>query len=183
MGLIEIRWHGRGGQGVVTSSQLLSRAAIHEGKFAVHIPEFGPERRGAPVRSYTRIDDEEIEVKYGVLNPDIVTVIDPTLVAYKELILDGLKRDGILIVNSRGEGLPTDFMKYKLYVVDAYHIALETLGRPIYNTSMLGALVGATNIVSLESVFKVLRDRFSGEIYKKNLEAIKRGAEEVRLIE
>lgn len=180
--MIEIRWHGRGGQGVVTSSQLLSQAAIYEGKFAVHIPEFGPERRGAPVRSYTRIDDEVIEIKYGVLNPDIVVVIDPTLVTYKELILEGLKSGGIIVVNSQGGNLPDEFRQYKLYVVDAYHISLETLGRPIYNTSMLGALVGATNIVSLESVFKVLGDRFSGEVYRKNVEAIKRGAEEVRMV-
>jgi len=180
--MIEVRWHGRGGQGVVTSSQLLSQAAIYEGKYAIHIPEFGPERRGAPVRSYTRIDDNEIEIRYGVLHPDIVVVIDPTLATYKDIILEGIKEDATIILNSPGGEVPKEYYNFNLYVVDAYRIALDTLGRAIYNTSMLGALVGATGIVNLESVLKVMGARFSGQILHKNIEAVRRGAKEVKKV-
>jgi len=179
---MEVRWHGRGGQGVVTSSLLLAQAAIIEGKYGVHIPEFGPERRGAPVRSFTRISDEVVEVRYSVLNPDIVVVTDPTLIKYRDMIMDGLKPDGKIIINvldySTGPGLDG----FDVFMVDAYHIALETLGRPIYNTAMLGALVGATRIVRIESVLKAVGDRFSGEIAELNIEAVKRGFREVRRV-
>ena len=178
--MLEIRWHGRGGQGVVTSSQLLSQAAIIEGKYAIHIPEFGPERRGAPVRSYTRIDDEEIEIRYGVLNPDIVVVIDPTLVSYSDMIVEGLKDDGLIVINHHSGDIPDVFRRYRVFAVDAYRISLDTLGRPIYNTSMLGALVGATKIVSLDSVYTAMSSRFSGEILEMNIEAVRRGAKEVK---
>ncbi len=177
--MIEIRWHGRGGQGVVTSSILLSQAAIYEGKYAIHIPEFGPERRGAPVRSYTRIDDEEIEIRYGVLNPDIVVVIDPTLITYKELILEGVDEETRFIFNIHDSNVPGDYRGRHVFMVDAYRIALDTLGRPIYNTAMLGALIGATNIVKLDSAIEVMRNRFSGEVLERNIQALKRGYSEV----
>ena len=98
--LIEVRWHGRGGQGVVTSSELLALAAIYEGKYVYHAPEFGPERRGAPVRAYTRIDNEPIEQHFGIYEPDIVVVIDPTLQTEVDYILSGLKKNGMLILNA-----------------------------------------------------------------------------------
>ena len=180
--MMEIRWHGRGGQGVVTSSQLLANAAILEGKYAVHIPEFGPERRGAPVRSYTRIDDDVIEIRYGVLSPDVVVVIDPTLLNFKELILSGLKEDSIIIFNHSDPSNAKPLDRYRSYVVDAYHIALEVIGRPIYNTAMLGALVGVTNLVKLKSVEEVIKRRFGSKLAEINIRALKKGAEEVRKI-
>jgi pyruvate ferredoxin oxidoreductase gamma subunit len=179
--MIEIRWHGRGGQGVVTSSQLLTKAAIYAGKYAIHIPEFGPERRGAPVRAFTRIDDEDIEIRYNVRNPDIVVVIDPGLVEMKEFITEGLKEDGVIIIN-RPVDMPISLDGYKVYSVDAYRISIDELGRPIYNTSMIGALLGATKIIPLEYLIKALEERFSGSVLEKNIRAIRRGYEEVRLV-
>ncbi len=181
--MIEVRWHGRGGQGVVTSSQLLANAAIVEGKYAIHIPEFGPERRGAPVRSYTRIDDRVIEIRYGVLNPDIVIVIDPTLLQYKELILSGLKEDSKIIFNYPNLAKASSIAGYDSYVVDAYHISMDILGRPIYNTAMLGALVGVTKLVSLDSVETALKRRFGEKLAEVNMKAVRKGALEVKKIE
>ncbi|PCN51063.1 hypothetical protein B6U99_01215 [Candidatus Geothermarchaeota archaeon ex4572_27] len=180
--MIEVRWHGRGGQGVVTSSRLLAHAAVLEGKYAIHIPEFGPERRGAPVRAFTRIDDKPIEVRYSVISPDIVIVIDPSLVAMKEMILEGLKEGGIIVVN-RPPDKAEKMDGYKTYAVDAFRIAMDELGRPIYNMPMMGALVGATKIISLESLKRVVRERFLGEVAEKNVRAIERGYKEVRLVE
>ncbi len=180
--MIEVRWHGRGGQGAVTSSQLLTYAAILEGKYAIHIPEFGPERRGAPVRAFTRIDDKPIEIRYSVLNPDIVVVIDPGLVSYREMILEGLKENGIVIVNRPLEKVGK-IDNFETYAVDAFRIAMDELGRPIYNTAMIGALVGATKLIKLESLLEAVKRRFPGEIGEKNVKAVERGYKEVRKIE
>lgn len=180
--MIEVRWHGRGGQGTVTSSQLLTYAAIIEGKYAIHIPEFGPERRGAPVRAFTRIDDKPIEIRYSVLNPDIVVVIDPGLVSYREMILEGLKKDGIVVINRPYEKA-TKIDNFETYVVDAYRIAMDELGRPIYNTAMIGALVGATNIIKINSLLEAIMKRFPGSIGEKNVKAVERGYKEVKKIE
>jgi 2-oxoacid:acceptor oxidoreductase gamma subunit (pyruvate/2-ketoisovalerate family) len=181
--MIEIRWHGRGGQGVVTSSNILANAAIREGKFAMHIPEFGPERRGAPVRSYTRIDDNYIDIRFGVISPDIVVVIDPTLITYKDMILEGLRRGGITIFNCRDPKVLEDISNiYSKYYVDAYRISLDIIGRPIYNTTMLGALVGVTRIVKPDSVVDVIKERFGGKIGELNIKAFIKGMEEVESV-
>ena len=173
--MLEIRWHGRGGQGVVTSSQLLALSAISEGKYAIHIPEFGPERRGAPVRAYTRIDDSEIDIRSSVLSPDIVVVVDPGLVAYREMITEGLDEDGIIIYNTPDPEKAIKIGKFRTYAVDAYHIAYEVIGRPIYNTAMLGALIGVTNIVKLDSVFEATKKRFGEKLGEINIKAIEKG--------
>ena len=182
--LIEVRWHGRGGQGVVTSSELLARAALLEGFHVYHAPEFGPERRGAPVRAYTRISDEIIEQHFGIYEPDVVVVIDPTLQSETEMILTGLKEGGKLILNA---AKPLESVvekvkekKVKLYVVDAYKIAMDVFGRPFYNTPMLGAFTKVTGLVKLESVLKAMEERFSGEILEKNKFAAKKAYEEVK---
>jgi len=177
--MLEVRWHGRGGQGVVTSSQLLALSAIKEGKYAIHIPEFGPERRGAPVKAYTRIDDVEIDIRSGVLSPDVVVVIDPGLIKYTDMITSGLKKDGIIIYNIPDINRARKIGDFKTYAVDAYHIALEAIGRPIYNTAMLGALVGILKIVGLDTVYKATIDRFGEKIGKLNIKAVERGAKEV----
>jgi len=182
--LIEVRWHGRGGQGVVTSSELLARAVLKEGKYVQHFPEFGPERRGAPVRAFTRIDDKPIDIHYGIYEPDIVVVIDPVLLSTNvEGILSGLKNGGYLVLNTTK--VPEDIARIakeknlKVYTVNAHKIALEIFNRPLYNTPMLGALVKATGLASLNSVLEALGERFKGEILEKNKIAVKRAYEEV----
>ncbi|RLE82250.1 MAG: hypothetical protein DRJ51_01980 [Thermoprotei archaeon] len=185
--LIEVRWHGRGGQGVVTASDILAKAAILEDKYAWHAPMFGPERTGAPVVACTRISDEPIEIHSGVYSPDIVVVIDPAQVIEVEWYTEGLKKGGVLVLNSKS--VPKVLTEralekgYKMFYVDAYTIAIDVFRRAFYNTPMLGALVKATKLVNLESVLKVVDIRFSGEIAEKNKEAIKRAYEEVKSYE
>ncbi len=151
-GVFEIRWHGRGGQGAVTASIILAEAASYEGLYAQAFPEFGPERRGAPVKAYTRVSRTPIRSRDPIFNPDVVVVLDPSLPP--SLYLQGLKDDGLVVLNSK---LPAREVLGKLGVsrlaiVDATSIALRTIRAPIVNIAMLGALVRATNIVSLESI-------------------------------
>ena len=145
-GLIEIRWHGRGGQGAVTSAELLAKAAIDEGKYAQAFPAFGPERRGAPVVAFDRIDNQSpIRVRAEIREPDVVIVLDPTLLSVVK-VTAGLKPKGILIINTSKnfETIEKDFgSDWKLALVDANRIAREVLGVPIVNTTMLGALLKA----------------------------------------
>ncbi len=178
--MIEIRWHGRGGQGAVTSVELLALAAIEEGKFAQGFPAFGPERRGAPVLAFNRVNDRQIKVRSGIYNPDVVVVLDSSLVKLVN-VTEGLKPDGILIVNTTHS--PQEIkeqLKYpgKVYTVDATHIAREELGTPITNTTMLGALIKATKIIKLESLKVPLEHRF-GKIAQKNIKACKRAYDEL----
>jgi len=185
--LVEVRWHGRGGQGVVTSSELLARAALREGYYVYHAPEFGPERRGAPVRAYTRISDEPIEQHFGIYEPDIVVVIDPTLQANVEYILYGMKRGGTLVLNAVKPGdavvEKARELEAAIYHVDAYTIAMDIFGRPFYNTPMLGAMAKATGLVKLESIMAALEERFTADVLEKNKEAVKRAYEEVKKYE
>lgn len=170
----EIRWHGRGGQGAVTAAMILAKAAIYEGKYAQAFPEFGAERRGAPVRAYSKVSDKPIYSRSPILNPDAVVVLDSSLP--KELYLEGLKEGGLLIVNTKKspeelrEALGIDG-RYKIYTVDATKIALEVLGVPIVNTAMVGAFVKALPIVSLESVARAIQETFPGRVGEKNVEA------------
>jgi len=150
--LLEVRWHGRGGQGAVTASTILAEAASYEGLYAQAFPEFGPERRGAPVKAYTRISRTPIRSRAPITNPDIVVVLDPSL--SPTYYLQGLKSDGFLVINSK---LPARDIISKLgvsrvVVVDATGIALRTIRAPIVNVAMLGALARVVNIVSLESI-------------------------------
>jgi len=179
--MIEIRWHGRGGQGAVTSVELLALAAIEEGKFAQGFPAFGPERRGAPVLAFNRVNDRQIKVRAGIYNPDVVVVLDSSLVKLVN-VTEGLKPDGILIVNTTHSTQEIrEQLKYpgKIFTVDATHIAREELGTPITNTTMLGALVKATKVIRLESLKAPLEHRF-GKIAQKNIKACKRAYEELK---
>lgn len=187
MELIEIRWHGRGGQGVVTGSNLLARAAIVEGRYAQHFPEFGPERAGAPVRSYTRISDEPIEIHCGIYEPDIVVIIDPVMSKVPEDYSYGLKKGGDILLN-----LPLDNSEkvakwarergYRLHVVDARRISLEEVSREIYNVPMLSALLRVRGLASLKTLEDVLAERFSGKVLEMNLRLSRRCYEEVKTI-
>ena len=178
--LTEIRWHGRGGQGAVTSAELIALAAIEEGKFAQAFPSFGPERRGAPVLVFNRISESEhIRVRSAVTQPDIVVVLDPGLPGIID-VTSGLKDGGTLIVNSSKKlvDIKLEFGgPWRLAVVNATAIALKTLKVPIVNTTMLGALVKATDIVKLDSLSVLLEERF-GKLGQRNIEAYKRAYEE-----
>ncbi len=178
--LIEVRWHGRGGQGAVTSAELLARAAISEDKYAQAFPSFGPERRGAPVLSFVRISGKEpIRIRAEITQPDVVVVLDPGLLGIVN-ITSGLKADGMVVINTKksAEQIKQDFgINSSLATVDATKIARELLGVPITNTTMVGALIKATDVVGLESVVEPLRHRF-GRLAEKNIDAMKRAYEE-----
>jgi pyruvate ferredoxin oxidoreductase gamma subunit len=179
--LIEIRWHGRGGQGIVSVSRLLAEAALLDKKFVQSFPEFGPERSGAPVRGFTRISDEPISIHSQIYNPNVVVVVDPTLLGTN--VASGLAENGAIIANS--ERTPEELKKTfavqnaQVYSVNARRIALDVLGRPIYNTAMLGALLKVKPITSFESITQVVKTRFPGTLGEKNVEAMKRAHAEV----
>jgi len=179
-GLIEIRWHGRGGQGAVTSAELVAQAAINEGRYAQAFPAFGAERRGAPVVAFVRIHtDEPIRVRAEVAEPDVVVVLDPGLLRVVN-VTSGLKANGMVVINTKKqpEQIRQEFsLNWSLATVDATKIARELLGVPIVNTSMVGALLRATGVVKLESLFEPLRQRF-GRLAERNISAMKRAHEE-----
>jgi pyruvate ferredoxin oxidoreductase gamma subunit len=180
--MIEIRWHGRGGQGAVTSVELLALAAIDEGNYAQGFPSFGPERRGAPVEAFNRVDNHQIKLRSRIYNPDVVVVLDESLVTLVN-VAAGLKPEGVLIVNtssSADEVRKTLGFKGKVATVDATRIAREELGVTITNTTMLGALVKVTQAVKLSSLKEPVEHRF-GRIADKNLKVLKRAYEEVRV--
>lgn len=183
MSRIEIRWHGRGGQGAVTAAVIVAEAAIAEGKYAQAYPEFGAERRGAPVRAYTRVDINPIYTRAPIRNPDVVVVLDPSLP--KELYLEGLKSGGYLVINTK-KGLKEVYESIgrsdiKVAVVDATRIALETLGVPIVNTAMVGALVRVVPIAKIETIEEVIKASFSGRLAEANISAVRRAYEEVKV--
>jgi len=179
--MIEIRWHGRGGQGIVSVSRLLAEAALMDRKYVQAFPEFGPERSGAPVRGFTRISDQPISVHSQIYNPNIVVVVDPTLLGTN--VTSGLAKDGTIVANT--ELTPEELGKKlsvnnaHVYAVNARRIALDVLGRPIYNTAMLGALIRVAPLTSFESIANVVRARFPGTLGEKNVEAVKRAYAEV----
>jgi pyruvate ferredoxin oxidoreductase gamma subunit len=183
--LIGIRFHGRGGQGSVTSAELLAQAAISEGKYAQAFPSFGPERRGAPVQAFVRIDSQKpIRVRAEITEPDIVVVLDPGLLNIVK-VTSGLKEGGTLVINTRGsfEDIEAEFGdKWQLAIIDATIIARELLGVPIVNTTMIGALIKATEVIKLESLFDPLRKRF-GRLAEKNINAMKKAYVETSIKE
>jgi len=180
--MIEVRVHGRGGQGGVTSAEMLAIAAINEGKFAQAFPSFGPERRGAPVIAFARVSEKKIRNRTKVYTPDIVLVLDPSVLSIVD-VTEGLKADGMLVINS-AKSIPELRSEYgfktSLARVDATHIALEELGLPITNTTMLGAAVKARQLVAVDSLVGPLEHRF-GRIAAKNIRALKRAYAETEI--
>ncbi len=172
--MIEIRFHGRGGQGAVTAANILASAAFKQGKYVQAFPFFGVERRGAPVTAFTRIDDKPIRIKTQIYEPDIVVVLDPSLLDTVD-VTAGLKDNGTVIVNtekSKEEVLEKLKKKpAKLALVDATTIALDILGLPITNTAILGAVAKATGIVDLKYVQEAIKETFSGTLGEKNAKA------------
>ena len=157
----------------------MAQAAISEDKYAQAFPAFGPERRGAPVQAFVRIDSQPIRVRAEVTQPDIVVVLDPGLLAIVN-VTSGLKKGGVLVVNSRkaaGEIKAVVGADYHIATIDATTIARQQLGVPIVNTTMIGALVKATGVVKLESLFQPLNNRF-GRLAENNIKAMKQAYEE-----
>ena len=175
--MIEVRWHGRGGQGAVTSVELLALAAIEEGKYAQGFPAFGPERRGAPVMAYNRISEKPIKIRSGIYHPDVVVVLDPSLIGLVN-VTDGLKPGGLLVINTAkpAKDLRKVEVQGNLATVDATHIAREELGVPIANTTMIGAVLKATKVLKFESLDAPIEERF-GRI-AGNKKALKRAYEQ-----
>jgi pyruvate ferredoxin oxidoreductase gamma subunit len=184
--MIEIRWHGRGGQGTVTAAKMLADASLEGGKYVQASPEYGAERMGAPLRAFNRISDEEIFLHCSITNPDIVIVVDPSLVK-QPAVTEGVKTSTTFVVNSPLSSQEVrkllKFDEGKVFTVDATKIALETMGRNIPNTPMLGALVKATGILEKEVLIKEIRKglekKFGETIVQKNVEAIERAFQEV----
>jgi 2-oxoisovalerate/pyruvate ferredoxin oxidoreductase gamma subunit len=182
--LFDVRFHGRAGQGVVTVSRLLGEAALLEGKFIHAFPNFGPERMGAPVSAFTRIDENKFTVKSEVYNPDLIVIIDPTLVSDLKYY-QGLKENGIVILNTKivPNKVKEHLTNKEIWYIDGDNISRKHLGRTIANTVMLGAVVKVTALVKLDTIYHVLSKKFSQEITEKNMKAIKEAFEEVRKIE
>lgn len=186
--MIEIRWHSRAGQGAKTAAYLLAESAVKDGRHVQAFPEYGPERRGAPMRAFNRISEEAITVHSLVQTPDAVVVLDPTLFKILDPV-EGLKEGGSLIVNT--ESSPEEVKNkiapnrnIKVFTVDATKISLETIGRPIPNTPMLGAIAKALGVVKLEVLLDHIKEYLGHKINPKvvegNLEAVKRAYEEVK---
>ncbi|MEM4700277.1 MAG: 2-oxoacid:acceptor oxidoreductase family protein [Candidatus Nezhaarchaeales archaeon] len=176
---MEVRWHGRGGQGAVTAAEILAQAAIEEGLYAQAMPSFGPERRGAPVQAFNRISDRPIRARGIVRSPDVLVIIDEGLMRFKE-VFEGMKSSSSLVVCSLR---PASEIKRALGLegvvasVDAIGIALKELGVAVTNTPMLGAFVRATGLVSLSTVAKKVEERFGAKLGPRNAEAVRRAYE------
>jgi 2-oxoacid:acceptor oxidoreductase gamma subunit (pyruvate/2-ketoisovalerate family) len=179
----EIRWHGRGGQGAWTASELLAKAAILEGRYIQSFPEFGPERMGAPMAAYTRISDAPIKLHCSIYNPNVVVVLDPTLLKTVK-ITQGLTENGVLVVNTRENPAELrkklDIASQKVWTVPATDIAIKVLNLPITNTSMLGAAARAASLVKLESIEKVIRERFQPTLAERNIAVIREAYKEAK---
>jgi pyruvate ferredoxin oxidoreductase gamma subunit len=187
--LTEIRWHGRAGQGLVTAGELLAEGALADAKYFQAFPDYGPERMGAPIKSYTRISDEPIDVHYQILSPEVVVVVNPNLLGVVDVI-EGLAENGVVIVNTTES--PAQIRKrlglkdprVKVFTVDATGIALDTLKRDIPATLMIGAIIRATGLVDLSNAVHVVQEKLGaklrGEIVEANVKALRQAYEEVQ---
>jgi pyruvate ferredoxin oxidoreductase gamma subunit len=185
--LVEIRWHGRGGQGAKTVAQFLAEAALEQGKYIQAFPEYGPERAGAPMNAYTRISQQPIRVHSGVKNPQALIIIDPSLATPSAL--QDLARDSVVIVNSPDSPQTLrqrlNYKGDKLATVDATRISLELVGIPTPNTPMLGALLKILPLLSVEAVGKRIKAKFlkklGPEKTEANIQAVKKAYNEVKI--
>ena len=189
--LIEIRWHGRGGQGTKTASLLLADAAFNTGKYIQGFPEYGPERMGAPITAYNRISDDPITVHSNIYEPDYVVVVDDTLLETVD-VTAGLKTNGAIVINTTKSA---DYLKSvlkgyegKIYTIDARKVSTEALGRYFPNTPMLAAIVKVTGIMNDEDFLKDMEGSFKHKFAKKpevidgNMKALEMALKEVKEI-
>jgi pyruvate ferredoxin oxidoreductase gamma subunit len=185
--ITEVRWHGRGGQGTVTAAKIFAETAMRGGKYVQAFPEYGPERMGAPLRAYNRVSDTLLSLHCQVTNPRIVAVVDPTLLGSVD-VTEGTPDDAIFVINTADDPKKVretyGITHGSVFTVDATRIALETLGRPIPNTPILGALARITDVISKEHLIEDTRanlsKKLSAEVVGKNIEAISRAYEEVK---
>jgi len=186
--IIEIRWHGRGGQGTVTAAKVLADACLSGGRHVQAFPEYGPERSGAPLRAYNRVSAKPLRMHCPVLNPQVVSVVDASLLDSID-VSEGATDDAFFIINtSKYPGEIREKLHPKsgqrVFTVDATKIALECIGRALPNASMLGAICKVTGIVSLERMLEDVRKsfgkKFPQRIIDGNIEATKRGYEELK---
>jgi pyruvate ferredoxin oxidoreductase gamma subunit len=175
--MLQIRIHGRGGQGVVTATEMLSIAAFEQGRHAQAFPSFGSERTGAPVVAFCRIDDQEIRLREPILAPDVLIVQDPTLLHQVD-VFQGLQSDGYVLINSRRTfhelGLAEIEQRYRherLTTVPATEIALKHLGRPLPNAVLLGGFAALSGLITLDAVAHAIRHKFSGKVAEGNVAA------------
>ena len=176
-GMIEIRIHGRGGQGNVAAAELLSIAAFKDGKFAQAFPSFGAERIGAPVQAFVRIDDKKIRTREEVRTPDYLIIQDSFLIGAVP-VLDGIKADGLILVNS--DEAPEDLnikTTARVETIPATEIALEIIGRPIPNAIMIGAFCSLTGLVSVGAVQEAIMEKFPGRVGENNVAALEKAVE------
>jgi pyruvate ferredoxin oxidoreductase gamma subunit len=186
---VEIRWHGRGGQGAKTASLLLAEAAFSTGKYIQGFPEYGPERMGAPITAYNRISDNKIRIHSNIYEPDYVVVVDESLIKDVD-VAAGLKKDGAILVNTQKE--PAEIKKQlkgfegKVYTVDAMTISIDALGKYFPNTPMLGAIVKVSGVMTEEEFIASMEESFKHkfaskpEVIEGNMKAIKRALQEVK---
>jgi pyruvate ferredoxin oxidoreductase gamma subunit len=184
---IQIRWHGRGGQGAKTAAAMVAELAVDAGSFGQSAPEYGAEREGAPIKAYTRISKRPIRVHDAIYYPDVVLVLDETLLD-TEGVAEGLSDDGIILVNTKMS--PAEVRKRlklkgcKIYTIDATGIAIEEIGRPIPNTVMVGALSKVTGSMSAEVIEKSIKKKLGGKLsegmLQGNIKAVHRAFKEVK---
>ncbi|MCE5194163.1 MAG: 2-oxoacid:acceptor oxidoreductase family protein [Nitrospiraceae bacterium] len=185
--MVEIRWHGRGGQGTVTAAKVLADTCLSSGRYVQAFPEYGPERAGAPLRAYNRISSNELRMHCPVLKPQVVSVVDATLLDSIN-VADGSTENAIFVVNTMRD--PKEIRAklkakstQKVYTIDATKIAVDCIGRAMPNSPMLGAVCKVTGLVTLEHVLgdvkKSFGKKFSQKIIDGNLEATRRGYQEV----
>jgi pyruvate ferredoxin oxidoreductase gamma subunit len=186
--MVEIRWHGRGGQGAKTAAIFLAEAVLDRGKFSQGFPEYGPERRGAPMRGYTRIADEPIRRHCGIESPDIVIVLDPTLLESAAAgVTAGSRDETVYLVNTvEKPARIRERLKIrngKVCTIDATQIALDCVGRSIPNMPMIGALLAATEMMALDdmkaSLTARLKSKFSQAVVDGNVTAVERAYKEL----
>ena len=173
--MLQIRIHGRGGQGVVTAAEMLSIAAFEQGHHAQAFPSFGSERTGAPVVAFCRIDDREIRLREPIMAPDVLIVQDPTLLQQVD-VFQGLKPDGYVLINTRRSfddrglnDISRHFRHERLITVPATEIALRVLGRPLPNAVLLGGFAALSGFVTLDAVEHAIRRKFSGKVAEGNV--------------
>ena len=189
--IVEIRWHGRGGQGAKTASLLLADAAFNTGKYIQGFPEYGPERMGAPITAYNRVSDEPITIHSNIYEPDYVVVVDDSLLDSVH-VTSGLKENGAVIINTTKDGndLKDKLEEYKgdIYTIDAKTISLETLGSYFPNTPMLAAVIKVSGIMKeqefLDDMIESFKHKFAKkpEVIEGNMKALERSLKEVKKI-
>ncbi len=190
--LVEIRWHGRGGQGAKTASLLLADAAFNTGKYIQGFPEYGPERMGAPITAYNRISDNPIRIHSNIYEPDYVVVVDDTLLECVD-VTSGLKESGAIVINTTKDAdyLKTALKGYKgkIFTIDARKVSMETLGRYFPNTPMLAAIVKVSKVMDEKDFLEDMQGSFKHKFAKKpeviegNMKALEMALSEVKEID